>query len=198
MNILSIFRKKLSKVRVQKSLSLLGQCELGEDAMVLSSIVAAGDGHVNLRGCSLVMGDRSLLRGVVYFEMDGAALSVGNNSSVNNSQMMISTGITIGNNVIISYDCIFMDHDSHSLKSSERMHDLGDVLGGRPKRWSVVNKKSIIVEDNVWIGARALILKGVTIGHDSVVAAGAVVTKDVPPYSVVAGNPAAVIKCLEK
>lgn len=52
----------------------------------------------------------------------------------------------------------------------------------------------IIIEDNVWIGERAIILKGVTIGMGAIVATGAIVTKDVPPYSVVAGNPAKIVK----
>lgn len=56
------------------------------------------------------------------------------------------------------------------------------------------NDVEIVVEDDVWIGTGAIILKGVKIGRGSVVAAGSVVTKDTPPYSIVAGNPAKVIK----
>ncbi|MOA49611.1 2,3,4,5-tetrahydropyridine-2,6-dicarboxylate N-acetyltransferase [compost metagenome] len=52
----------------------------------------------------------------------------------------------------------------------------------------------VFIEDNVWIGEKAVILKGVRIGHNSIVAAGAVVTKNVPPFSIVAGVPAKVIK----
>ena len=59
-----------------------------------------------------------------------------------------------------------------------------------------VATKPVIIEDDVWIGTNAVILPGVTIGHHSVVAAGAVVTKNVPPYSVAAGIPATVIKHL--
>jgi acetyltransferase-like isoleucine patch superfamily enzyme len=55
----------------------------------------------------------------------------------------------------------------------------------------------VIIEDDVWIATRATILKGVTIGHGSVIAAGAVVTKSVPPKSIVAGVPAKVIKKIE-
>ena len=54
--------------------------------------------------------------------------------------------------------------------------------------------KDIVVEDDVWIGTRAIILKGVTIHKGAIVGAGAVVTKDVPPYSIVAGNPAKIVK----
>ena len=66
------------------------------------------------------------------------------------------------------------------------------------KDWSVVRSAPIVIEDRAWIGFNAIILKGVTIGEGSVVAAGAVVTKDVEPYTVVAGNPARVVKRLER
>ncbi|MEH7581800.1 DapH/DapD/GlmU-related protein, partial [Priestia megaterium] len=55
-------------------------------------------------------------------------------------------------------------------------------------------REPVIIEDRVWIGARCIILPGVTIGKGATVGAGAVVTKDVPPYTVVAGNPAKVVK----
>lgn len=64
-------------------------------------------------------------------------------------------------------------------------------------RWSHSASKPVVIEDNVWIGEYAAILKGVTVGKGSIVAAHAVVTKDVPPYSIVAGNPAVVVKGLE-
>jgi acetyltransferase-like isoleucine patch superfamily enzyme len=57
-----------------------------------------------------------------------------------------------------------------------------------------VSTSAVVIEDDIWIGANAVILPGLTIGHHSVVAAGAVVTKDVPPHSLVAGVPAKVIK----
>ena len=57
-----------------------------------------------------------------------------------------------------------------------------------------VSTSAVIIEDDIWVGANAVILPGVTIGHHSVVAAGAVVTKDVPPHSLVAGVPAKIIK----
>jgi maltose O-acetyltransferase len=61
-------------------------------------------------------------------------------------------------------------------------------------RHSPVVQKKIVIEDDVWIGAGAVILPGITLGHGAVVGAGAVVTKDVPPYSIVVGNPARILK----
>ena len=62
--------------------------------------------------------------------------------------------------------------------------------------WSEINTKEIIIKNNAWIGMRSIILKGVTIGEGAIVAAGSVVTKDVPPYTLVAGNPAVIKKKL--
>jgi acetyltransferase-like isoleucine patch superfamily enzyme len=61
------------------------------------------------------------------------------------------------------------------------------------KSWDT-SGEPIILEDRVWLGNRSIVLKGVTLGHDAVVAAGSVVTKDVPPRTVVAGVPAKVIR----
>ena len=62
------------------------------------------------------------------------------------------------------------------------------------KNWNVVNSKPIIIHSNVWIGMNCIILKGVTIGQGAIVAAGSVITKDVPPWTIVGGNPARAIK----
>jgi len=85
------------------------------------------------------------------------------------------------------------DSDNHSLRASER---IGDLQRWRKQKydWSRVSRAPIQIHDKAWIGARAIITKGVTIGEGAVVATGAVVTKDVPPYTIVAGNPARVIR----
>ena len=86
--------------------------------------------------------------------------------------------ITIGSGTMISWDCVIMDRDYHKL---------GDE--GKTE-----NKAPIVIGNNVWIGCRCLIMKGVTIGDGAVVAAGSVVTKDVPAGTLVAGNPARIVK----
>lgn len=104
-------------------------------------------------------------------------LHLGMHTHINRGCLLRAAGgITIGNNVSISYKCNIMS-GSHKVNSPtfESEH------------------KSIVIEDYVWIGVGATILKGVTIGQGAVVAAGSVVTKDVPPYAIVAGVPAKVI-----
>jgi len=92
------------------------------------------------------------------------------------AEIHVAERITLGHNVIISWDCVLMDHDYHCLA--------GDKERIRP----------IVIEDDVWIGCRVIIMPGVRIGRGSVVGAGSVVTKDVAPGMLVAGNPARVIR----
>lgn len=110
----------------------------------------------------------------------GAVLSVGTNTLLNGPVIAATTEVRIGKNCLLAPQVQIMDSDFHSLEN----HDTdGD-------------SKPIIIEDNVWLATRSMVLKGVRIGKGAVVAAGAIVTKDVAPYTVVAGIPAKVIKIL--
>ena len=90
-----------------------------------------------------------------------------------------------------------MDHDSHALVFSERKDDVQEWLRGK-KDWSHVKMMPVIIKDKVWLGAKVIVLKGVTIGEGAVVGAGSVVVNDVPPWTLVAGNPARVIRALPR
>lgn len=81
----------------------------------------------------------------------------------------------------------------HDMKRLSTSHIQSEFFGGH---WTsdVVSKGPIHVGNDVWIGTRAIVLSGVTVGDGAVIGAGAVVTRDVPPYSVVAGSPASVVK----
>lgn len=124
--------------------------------------------------------------GHLYFYANEGGLKIGNNCGVStNIQFGASAGkISIGNNVMIASNVIM------------RAADHG-VAKDKPMRDQVYNSGVICVEDDVWIGANAVILKNVTLGQGCVVGAGSVVTKDVAPYSIVAGNPAKLIKYRE-
>jgi galactoside O-acetyltransferase len=146
---------------------------------------------MNPNTCNLQLGANSLLRGTVTYNKNNASLIVGDNTAINGSTLFsIASCVEIGRNVLISFDCLIMDHDGHSLDSNIRNNDLPDLLSGKPKSWDDVGIQIIKINDSAWIGARVTILKGVTIGEGSIVASGSVVTKDVSPFSIVGGNPA--------
>jgi len=112
-----------------------------------------------------------------------ASIHIGNYCLISpGTKIQAAEKITIGDNCMIGADASISDSDWHGLYN--RLRPFGR------------STKPVVLEDNVWIGERALICKGVTIGENSVVGAGSVVTKDVPSHCVVAGNPAKIIKKL--
>jgi acetyltransferase-like isoleucine patch superfamily enzyme len=109
--------------------------------------------------------------------------------------------ISVGRAVFIGYDCAFTGHGAINIADEVMIASrVNLVTAGHPvepaKRRAYITVEPITIETNVWIGTGATILPGVTIGADSVVAAGAVVTHDVPPATLVAGVPSKVIRNL--
>ena len=121
---------------------------------------------------------------------------VGDFTLLNGALIMAEDRIEIGSHCLVSWNVGIADSDFHPLEPAQRMVDakaLAPFYQDRPPR-PKLRTAPVIIADNVWIGMNATILKGVTIGENSVVAAGSVVTKPVPPNVVVAGNPAVVVK----
>lgn len=100
-------------------------------------------------------------------------------------QCNAAESVRIGRNVLIASNVLITDSD-HALEPGGVPVTLGSRFITRP----------VTIQDNCWLGQNAVILKGVTVGHDSIVGANSVVTRSVPPCSVVAGNPAKIIKTL--
>lgn len=113
------------------------------------------------------------------------SLIIGDNVTLNAYCHIACTNkIQIGNNVLVGSNVLITDHSHGALEET-------DVPFAERKLQS---KGPVVIEDNVWIGEHACIMPGVTIGTGSIVGANAVVTKDVPPYSIVGGVPAKIIK----
>jgi maltose O-acetyltransferase len=117
-------------------------------------------------------------RGVTF----ATDIKLGNGSGIG-ANCSIPTGVSIGENVMMGIDILMF--------TNEHRYDDITIPMGKQGRTEV---KPIVIEDDVWIGSRSLIMKGVTIGHGSIIAAGSVVTKDVPPYEIWGGNPAHFLK----
>ena len=125
--------------------------------------------------------------------------TVGDFTLLNGALVMAEERIEIGSHCLISWNVGIADSDFHPLAPAQRIidaHALAPFFKDRPPR-PTLRTAPVIIADNVWIGMNAVILKGVSIGENSVVAAGAVVTKSVPANVVVAGNPAVVTKQLD-
>lgn len=147
------------------------------------------------------IGEDCELYGSFIFETNTGKIEIGDRTFIGGGKFICIEGISIGNDVMFSWGCTVIDNNAHSLISAERKDDVIDWKRGLDsgkigfyKNWENVERKKIIIKDKAWIGFNSIILKGVTIGEGAVVAAGSVVTKDVPDYSVVGGNPAKVIK----
>jgi acetyltransferase-like isoleucine patch superfamily enzyme len=121
---------------------------------------------------------------------------VGDFTLLNGALIMAEERIEIGSHCLVSWNVGIADSDFHPLAPAQRLIDakaLAPFYKDRPPR-PQLETRAVIISDNVWIGMHSLILKGVTIGENSVVAAGAIVTKSVPRNCLVAGNPAIVVK----
>ncbi len=150
------------------------------------------------------IGEDSLISGNYYFEIPEGKISIGNRTFIGNSSFVCVNEINIGDDVMIAWGCTIVDNDSHSVYWDKRQSDVADWKKGieegtigKYKNWSVVDFAPVNIENKAWIGFNCIILKGITIGEGAVVAAGSVVTKDVPPFTLVAGNPARIIKELK-
>ena len=112
-----------------------------------------------------------------------ARLSIGNDCYVNGAEIACRDEVTIGDRCILA-ECLIMDTEFHS------------VTADRHDRTAAVRTAPVRLGRNVWLANKVIVLRGVTIGENSVVGAGSVVTRDVPPDVVVAGNPARIVKQL--
>ena len=134
------------------------------------------------RNCDIRLGRKVQLYRDVKLSAVGnagtrAALTVGDGVAIGDrTEIHAGNSVTIGNGTLISWDCCIMDRDYHKLDS--------DTERTAP----------VVIGEHVWIGCNVLIVKGITVGDGAVIAAGAVVTKDVPAGALVGGNPAKIIK----
>lgn len=136
----------------------------------------------------------------IFHAVFGGKIEIGNNFFIgSNTCIHAKEYVFIGDNVIISNNVLITDNNNHPTSPTKRMEMSKCENYQTDPLWSWENADSapIYISDNVWIGRDTVILKGVTIGKGSIVGLRAVVTHDVPPYSVVAGNPARVVKKLK-
>ncbi|WP_295654513.1 acyltransferase [uncultured Mucilaginibacter sp.] len=115
----------------------------------------------------------------------GATLKLGNNVGMSNTTIVASTSVTIGNNILFGGGVMIVDTDFHS-QNPKHWHTPNDLMN--------MNKSAVVIKDDVFIGMNSIVLKGVNIGSNVIIAAGSVVSKDIPDNQIWGGNPARFIK----
>ncbi|NLX10384.1 MAG: acyltransferase [Chloroflexi bacterium] len=118
----------------------------------------------------------------------GAKIVIGSDSALSGTVICCAESVVIGERVLVGSNCVLVDTDFHPLSPGARRRHPTEGAKSRP----------IVVEDDVFIGTQSIILKGTTLGRGCVVGAGAVVSGEFPPYSVIVGNPAQAIKTLSE
>lgn len=148
------------------------------------------------------IGEKCLIKAEFIFESLNGIIKIGNNVHLGQVRFISRTSIIIGNDVTMAWGITIYDHDSHSVYWSNRKNDNNQCYHDYKKfnnkvinkKWDSVVSKPIVINDKVWIGFDVTILKGVNIGEGAIIGAKSVVTKDVPAWTIVAGNPAVIVK----
>jgi acetyltransferase-like isoleucine patch superfamily enzyme len=145
---------------------------------------------------AIAIGKLTHIRGELLTFAHGGTIQIGEYCYIGEgTRIWSSEEITIGDRVLISHNVNIFDNDTHPIDDPVARHKQfkAIITYGHPPE-ICLNEARVHIGDDVLIGCQAIIISGVTIGSGAVVAAGSVVTKDVPEYSVVAGNPAKVIR----
>jgi acetyltransferase-like isoleucine patch superfamily enzyme len=159
-----------------------------------------GDGAKLYPSCSIEnpterefisVGARSQILGQLSIYPHGGKISIGESCFVGQNTRIWSTSlISIGNNVLISHGVNIHDSNSHSFSAFKRRDHFRQIFtDGHPLHLEDVKSSPIVIEDDAWIGFGAAVMRGVTVGRGAIVGAGSIITNNVAPYSIVAGNP---------
>jgi len=185
---LRAFKSLIAKYKFAKN------AVLGDNNTFMSSAKA----HVDSKRNCIRIGNNNTI-GALFQALCGGNISVGNNTYIGSQTVLqAKESISIGSYVIIANNVLIVDNNNHPVEPEMRMNmsKCDNFLTDELWSWKYAKSKPVVIGDNVWIGRDSRILKGVIIGEGAIVALGAIVTNDVPPYSVVAGNPAKVVKHL--
>jgi acetyltransferase-like isoleucine patch superfamily enzyme len=165
---------------------------VGPDSLITSDY--AFKRFLSRRDPALVIGAHCTMDGVHFAVGAEGRIEIGDYCYFTNAVLLCELELRIGSYVVIGWNATLADTDFHPIAPAERVADAVacSPLGkGRPR--PEILRSPVVIEDDVWIGPNATILKGVRIGAGAVVEAGALVTRDVPPRARVLGNPAQII-----
>jgi len=143
------------------------------------------------------IGSDSIIQGELTVFAHGGQIQIGDWCFVGEqARVWSASSIVIGNRVLIAHAVNIFDNLTHPIRAADRHAQFRQIAkSGHPRSISL-GEQPVLIEDDAWIGAGAFVLRGVTVGTGAIVAAGAVVTKDIPAYSLAAGNPAKIVRDL--
>lgn len=171
-------------------------CVLGQDARLQASARIR-----NIRGQSqsIRIGSHSHVAGELLVFAHGGEISLGEWCYIGEgARIWSSCRVEIGDRVLISHNVNIFDSLTHPLQAGARHEQFKAILqSGHPHQIDL-GEQAVSIGNDVWIGAGAIILRGVTLGEGAIIGAGAVVTADVPAFTIAAGNPASVVRELEQ
>lgn len=143
----------------------------------------------------IIVGRQTLVLGELLTFAHGGRIEIGEWCYVGEgSRIWSAASILIGDRVLISHSANIFDNLTHPIRAGARHEQFRQIMTlGHPREISL-DENPVRICNDAWIGAGAMVLRGVTVGEGGIVAAGAVVTRDVPPHTIVAGNPAVVVR----
>lgn len=175
-------------IRVRRYRSLSSNKGAYVGTTVVTPVLAIGPGTIRAHGAQFgYIPSPSAYDRYTHLEARGTAkIEIGAGSILNNACVIVADGteIRLGRDVVVGPEVAIYDSDFHSLTPSRRKSGPAAMA-------------PVLIGDNVFIGTRSTILKGVTIGENSVIGSGSVVTRDVPPNVIAAGNPCRVVRALD-
>lgn len=202
--ILNLFKKK--KIVMTSFQRYKDYFEKGDASFVLSHSSIRFDATDKIENRKYIkIGKKCLINASFIFESEKGEVIIGDNVHLGGVTFISRNKIEIYDDVTMAWGITIYDHNSHSIFWEERKNDnrqcYDDYVNCNGnnvvhKDWSCVADAAIVIESKVWVGFDVTILKGVTIGEGALIGAKSVVTKNVEPWTVVAGNPAVVVKYL--
>jgi acetyltransferase-like isoleucine patch superfamily enzyme len=147
---------------------------------------------------AILLNQNAHIRGELLVFGYGGKIEIGRNSYIGEgTRIWSASSVTIGNDVLISHGCNIIDTDSHEINHIERAEGFINLIKqGHSKTNLNIKSKPIVIEDNAWLSYNVSVMKGVKIGKGAIIGAGSLVTKDVPEFTLWAGNPAKELKKL--